>query len=230
MSGALEASDAGSMSVSSTPFFFTMLRRGRMLRGRKATSVGLHQSTDAHVFVQYVAFAAFHTRTFMFSLVLPRWPFSLTSARGSTSVVMSMSRWRNAPELWRNGRLNERAQRRVGGLTGSYRTLFRGSRRHGEANYTSHNSCPATVVLGRIYGAPETTWAIHAVEDVEHVFIHCLRFTVIREQLSHLTSGPLDPETIVGFMLAAERSWKAVSSFASTVKTRLKNEERAKRR
>uniref|UniRef100_A0ABD2W029 Reverse transcriptase zinc-binding domain-containing protein n=1 Tax=Trichogramma kaykai TaxID=54128 RepID=A0ABD2W029_9HYME len=69
-----------------------------------------------------------------------------------------------------------------------------------------------------------------AVEDVEHVIFCCPRFTEEREVLQHLFGGPLEPETLVGFMLEAESNWLAVSTFAQSVMTRLRSEERARRR
>ncbi|CAB0030665.1 unnamed protein product [Trichogramma brassicae] len=69
-----------------------------------------------------------------------------------------------------------------------------------------------------------------AVEDVEHVIFHCPRFTVEREELYCLANGPLEPETFVGFMLENERNLEATSSFASSVMTRLRSEEKARRR
>uniref|UniRef100_A0ABD2X981 Uncharacterized protein n=1 Tax=Trichogramma kaykai TaxID=54128 RepID=A0ABD2X981_9HYME len=51
-----------------------------------------------------------------------------------------------------------------------------------------------------------------------------------REMLHHLFGGPLEPETLVGFMLEAESNWLAVSTFAQSVMTRLRSEERARRR
>uniref|UniRef100_A0ABD2WZD7 Uncharacterized protein n=1 Tax=Trichogramma kaykai TaxID=54128 RepID=A0ABD2WZD7_9HYME len=100
-----------------------------------------------------------------------------------------MLRGKNMPELWRNGRLNECAQRRVGGLTPWI------ERRHGEVN------CHLAQLLS------------------SHVE---------KEQLHHLTNRSLEPKTVVGFMLATER--QSMSSITSIVMTRLRNEERTKKR
>ncbi|CAB0043344.1 unnamed protein product [Trichogramma brassicae] len=69
-----------------------------------------------------------------------------------------------------------------------------------------------------------------AVEDVEHVAFRCPRFTEEREVLHRLFGGPLEPEMLVGFMLETESNWLAVSTFAHSVMTRLRSEERARRR
>uniref|UniRef100_A0ABD2WTJ6 Reverse transcriptase n=1 Tax=Trichogramma kaykai TaxID=54128 RepID=A0ABD2WTJ6_9HYME len=69
-----------------------------------------------------------------------------------------------------------------------------------------------------------------AVEDVEHVIFHCPRFTVERDELYRLSNGLLEPKEFVGFILESERNWEATSSFASTVMTRLRSEEKARGR
>ncbi|CAB0030199.1 unnamed protein product [Trichogramma brassicae] len=72
------------------------------------------------------------TRRCMFSLAPHHWSSSLTNARGSTSVVARMPEVKplvmSAPRRWRNGKPSGLPQRKVSGLTGSYRASPRGSK------------------------------------------------------------------------------------------------------
>ncbi|CAB0037522.1 unnamed protein product [Trichogramma brassicae] len=109
-------------------------------------------------------------------------------------------------------------------------------RRHGEVKYhltrlLSGHSCFRSYLCGIKNDTSSSCPTCHpAVEDVEHVIFHCPRFTAEREELYRLANGPLEPETFVGFMLENERNWEATSSFASLVMTRLRSEEKARRR
>ena len=109
-------------------------------------------------------------------------------------------------------------------------------RRHGEVNYhltqlLSGHGCFRSYLCRTKNDTSSSCPTCHpAVEDVEHVIFHCPRFTVEREELYRLANRPLKPETFVGFMLENERNWEATSSFASSVMTRLRSEEKARRR
>ena len=109
-------------------------------------------------------------------------------------------------------------------------------RRHGEVNFhltqllTGHGCFRSYLCRFKIDNSDLCPVCSPAVEDVEHVVFHCPRFTEEREVLRRLFQGPLEPETLVEFMLDAEPNWQAVSSFACSVMTRLRSEERARRR
>ncbi|CAB0036846.1 unnamed protein product [Trichogramma brassicae] len=64
------------------------------------------------------------------------------------------------------------------------------------------------------------------IEDADHVFFHCPRFSVEREELQHLLQEEIEPGNITRLMLEANENWLAVSSFAHSVVTRLRQEAR----
>ncbi|CAB0027964.1 unnamed protein product [Trichogramma brassicae] len=64
------------------------------------------------------------------------------------------------------------------------------------------------------------------IEDAQHVFFHCPRFSVEREELQHLLQEEIEPGNITRLMLEANENWLAVSSFAHSVVTRLRQEAR----
>ncbi|CAB0041983.1 unnamed protein product [Trichogramma brassicae] len=64
------------------------------------------------------------------------------------------------------------------------------------------------------------------IEDAEHVFFHCPRFSVQREELQHLLQEEIEPGNITRLMLEANENWLAVSSFAHSVVNRLRQEAR----
>ncbi|KAL7288317.1 hypothetical protein TKK_0017651 [Trichogramma kaykai] len=61
-------------------------------------------------------------------------------------------------------------------------------------------------------------------ENAEHVFFHCLRFEPEREVLQAQIGERTEPENIVWLMLRDRSNWNAVSNFAKTVITRLRQE------
>uniref|UniRef100_A0ABD2W9P3 Reverse transcriptase zinc-binding domain-containing protein n=1 Tax=Trichogramma kaykai TaxID=54128 RepID=A0ABD2W9P3_9HYME len=87
-------------------------------------------------------------------------------------------------------------------------------RRHGELNYhltqllTGHGPvCPSSI------------------ENAEHVFYHCPRFSEERERLHSLLHEVMTPENTTRLMLASEPNWLAVASFAYSVVTKLRDKE-----
>ncbi|CAB0036117.1 unnamed protein product [Trichogramma brassicae] len=64
------------------------------------------------------------------------------------------------------------------------------------------------------------------IEDAEHVFFHCPRFSVEREEPQHLLQEEIEPGNITRLMLEANENWLAVSSFAHSVVNRLRQEAR----
>ncbi|CAB0035447.1 unnamed protein product [Trichogramma brassicae] len=109
-------------------------------------------------------------------------------------------------------------------------------RRHGEANYhltpllTGHGCFRSYLCRTNNDTSDRCPACPLVVEDAEHVIFHCPRFAEERGVLHRLSQGPLEPETLVGFMLDAEPNWLEVSSFAHSVMTRRRVEERARRR
>ncbi|CAB0042269.1 unnamed protein product [Trichogramma brassicae] len=68
------------------------------------------------------------------------------------------------------------------------------------------------------------------IEDVEHVFFCCPRFNEARERLQTTLLEDIEPENIVGLMLASETNWRAVATFAHSVVSTLRGEELEGRR
>ncbi|KAL7289465.1 hypothetical protein TKK_0016656 [Trichogramma kaykai] len=71
---------------------------------------------------------------------------------------------------------------------------------------------------------------LNTVEDAEHVFFNCIRFEEGREKLHRQLQEVARPENIVQLMLADEKNWLAVATFAHSVITSLRAEEMARRR
>ena len=67
-------------------------------------------------------------------------------------------------------------------------------------------------------------------EDAEHVFFWCQRYTDGRKKLEDTLGTTPDTETFVKLMLATEQKWSAVSSFATAVMKRLREEEQERRK
>uniref|UniRef100_A0ABD2WAC0 Reverse transcriptase zinc-binding domain-containing protein n=1 Tax=Trichogramma kaykai TaxID=54128 RepID=A0ABD2WAC0_9HYME len=68
-----------------------------------------------------------------------------------------------------------------------------------------------------------------SIENAEHVFYHCPRFSEEGERLHSLFHEVMRPENITKLMLASEPNWLAVASFTSSVVTRLRDEETDRR-
>ncbi|CAB0029023.1 unnamed protein product [Trichogramma brassicae] len=58
-----------------------------------------------------------------------------------------------------------------------------------------------------------------SIENAEHVFYHCPRFSEERERLHSLLYEVMTPENTTRLMLASEPNWLAVASFAHSVVT-----------
>ncbi|CAB0032521.1 unnamed protein product [Trichogramma brassicae] len=63
-----------------------------------------------------------------------------------------------------------------------------------------------------------------SIENAEHVFYHCPRFSEERENLHSLLYEVMTPENTTRLMLASEPNWLAVASFAHSVVTGLRDE------
>ncbi|CAB0043479.1 unnamed protein product [Trichogramma brassicae] len=63
-----------------------------------------------------------------------------------------------------------------------------------------------------------------SIENAEHVFYHCPRFSGERERLHALLHEVMTPENTTRLMLASEPNWLAVASFAHSVVTGLRDE------
>uniref|UniRef100_A0ABD2XI03 Reverse transcriptase zinc-binding domain-containing protein n=1 Tax=Trichogramma kaykai TaxID=54128 RepID=A0ABD2XI03_9HYME len=90
--------------------------------------------------------------------------------------------------------------------------------KHHSQRYDLHNAsadCPV---------CPNT------VENAEHVFFNCIRFEEGREKLHRQLQEVAKPENIVQLMLADEKNWLVVATFAHSVITSLRAEEMARRR
>uniref|UniRef100_A0ABD2WD24 Reverse transcriptase n=1 Tax=Trichogramma kaykai TaxID=54128 RepID=A0ABD2WD24_9HYME len=68
-----------------------------------------------------------------------------------------------------------------------------------------------------------------SIENAEHGFYHCPRFSEEREKLHSLLHEVMTPENTTRLMLASEPNWLAVASFAYSVITRLRDEETDRR-
>ncbi|CAB0039642.1 unnamed protein product [Trichogramma brassicae] len=86
-------------------------------------------------------------------------------------------------------------------------------RRHGEVNYhltqllTGHGYFRSLLCRTNNDTSDLCPACPLAVEDDEHVIFHCPRFAEERGVLYRFSRGPLEPETLVGFMLDAEPNW-----------------------
>uniref|UniRef100_A0ABD2XG30 Reverse transcriptase domain-containing protein n=1 Tax=Trichogramma kaykai TaxID=54128 RepID=A0ABD2XG30_9HYME len=68
-----------------------------------------------------------------------------------------------------------------------------------------------------------------SIENAQHVFYYCPRFSEERERLHSLLHEVMTPENTTRLMLASEPNWLAVASFAYSVVTRLRDEETDRR-
>ena len=108
------------------------------------------------------------------------------------------------------------------------------TRGHGEVDYyltqllTGHGCYRARLFQFNYEDDPHCTNCWEHLEDVEHVFFHCPRFDMEREELRE-TIGDVVPETIVGYMLQSTENWKAVVRYATAVLKELRRIERLRR-
>ncbi|CAB0032789.1 unnamed protein product [Trichogramma brassicae] len=104
-------------------------------------------------------------------------------------------------------------------------------RRHGELNYhltqllTGHGFFKHHSRRYDYNQSAQCPVCPSSIENAEHVFYHCPRFSEERERLHSLLYEVMTPENTTRLMLANEPNWLAVASFAHSVVTRLRDEE-----
>ncbi|GBP91022.1 hypothetical protein EVAR_40730_1 [Eumeta japonica] len=74
--------------------------------------------------------------------------------------------------------------------------------------------------------SPECPSCSGVIEDTEHAFFKCPRFSQKREELKLVLNQNIQPETIVDAMLTSEASWNATITFAAEVLIDLRSIER----
>ncbi|CAB0044540.1 unnamed protein product [Trichogramma brassicae] len=104
-------------------------------------------------------------------------------------------------------------------------------RRHGELNYhhltqllTGHGFFKHHSRRYDYNQSAQCPVCPSSIENAEHVFYHCPRFSEERERLHSLLYEVMTPENTTRLMLASEPNWLAVASFAHSVVTRLRDE------
>ncbi|CAB0034418.1 unnamed protein product [Trichogramma brassicae] len=104
-------------------------------------------------------------------------------------------------------------------------------RRHGELNYhltqllTGHDFFKHHSRRYDHNQSAQCPVCPSSIENAEHVFYHCPRFSEERERLHSLLHEVMTPEnTTTRLMLASEPNWLAVASFAHSVVTGLRDE------
>ncbi|CAB0045376.1 unnamed protein product [Trichogramma brassicae] len=103
-------------------------------------------------------------------------------------------------------------------------------RRHGELNYhltqllTGHGFFKHHSRRYDYNQSAQCPVCPSSIENAEHVFYHCPRFSEERERLHSLLCEVMTPENTTRLMLASEPDWLAVASFAHSVVTRLRDE------
>ncbi|KAL7294440.1 hypothetical protein TKK_0012437 [Trichogramma kaykai] len=108
-------------------------------------------------------------------------------------------------------------------------------RRHGELNYplrqilTGHGFFKHHSRRYDYNQSAQCPVCPSSIENAEHVFYHCPRFSEERERLHSLLHEVMTPENTTRLMLASEPNWLAVASFAYSVVTRLRDEETDRR-
>ncbi|CAB0040499.1 unnamed protein product, partial [Trichogramma brassicae] len=104
-------------------------------------------------------------------------------------------------------------------------------RRHGELNYhltqllTGHGFFKHYSRRYDYNQSAQCPVCPSSIENAEHVFYHCPRFSEERERLHSLLYEAMTPENTTRLMLASEPNWLAVASFAHSVVTKLRDEE-----
>ena len=107
-------------------------------------------------------------------------------------------------------------------------------RKHGEVDHyltqllTGHGCYRAYQLRFRLDDDASCPTCEPLVEDVEHVFFHCPRFSRDRDELRQLLQV-MTPDTIVSEMLVSEDNWSAVANYAALVLKRLRLEEHLRR-
>ncbi|CAB0030801.1 unnamed protein product [Trichogramma brassicae] len=108
-------------------------------------------------------------------------------------------------------------------------------RRHGELNYhltqllTGHGFFKHHSRRYDHNQSAQCPVSPSSIENAEHVFYHCPRFSEKRERLHSLLHEVITPENTTRLMLANEPNWLAVASFAYSVVIRLRDEETNRR-
>uniref|UniRef100_A0ABD2W7V4 Reverse transcriptase zinc-binding domain-containing protein n=1 Tax=Trichogramma kaykai TaxID=54128 RepID=A0ABD2W7V4_9HYME len=108
-------------------------------------------------------------------------------------------------------------------------------RRHGELNYhltqllTGHGFFKHHSRRYDYNQSAQCSVCPSSIENAEHVFYHCPRFSEERERLHSLLHEVMTPENTTRLMLVSEPNWLAVASFAYSVVTRLRDEETDRR-
>lgn len=109
-------------------------------------------------------------------------------------------------------------------------------REHGELDFyltqmlTGHGCYRQYQLRFRLDDSSSCPRCFPVIEDVEHVFFHCPRFAVEREELHRLLQEEVTPETIVTRMLLTQEYWSAVATYAAKVLKTLRSEEQLRRR
>uniref|UniRef100_A0ABD2WTS5 Reverse transcriptase domain-containing protein n=1 Tax=Trichogramma kaykai TaxID=54128 RepID=A0ABD2WTS5_9HYME len=103
-------------------------------------------------------------------------------------------------------------------------------RRHGELNYhltqllTGHGFFKHHSRRYNHNQSAQCPVCPSSIENAEHVFYQCPRFSEERESLHSLLHEVMMPESTTRLMLASEPNWLAVASFACSVVIRLRDE------
>ena len=110
------------------------------------------------------------------------------------------------------------------------------NRKHGLVTFhltqvlTGHGCFRSFLHRIRVYDSAECPTCPGRVEDVEHVFFHCPRFTEERELFLTSWGGPLTPEGMGRCLIASQEGWDAAVVFAKTVVERLNSIRKAEER
>ncbi|GBP43148.1 Putative 115 kDa protein in type-1 retrotransposable element R1DM [Eumeta japonica] len=106
------------------------------------------------------------------------------------------------------------------------------NRSYGEVNYylthmlSGHGCFRAYLHRFKHNDSPEYRSCPGVIEDEEHAFFECPRFSQKREELKMVPNQNIQPETIVDAMLSSEASWNPISTFAAEVLIDLRSIER----
>ncbi|CAB0039254.1 unnamed protein product [Trichogramma brassicae] len=135
--------------------------------------------------------------------------------------LATLSKWQKAWDRYTKARWTHR-------LIPNIRVWI--ERRHGELNYhltqllTGHGFFKHHSQRYDYNQSAQCPVCPSSIENAEHVFYHCPRFSEERERLHFLLYEVMTPENTTRLMLASEPNWLAVASFAHSVVTRLRDE------
>jgi hypothetical protein len=108
------------------------------------------------------------------------------------------------------------------------------SRKHGEVNFyltqllTGHG-CFRAYLFRFGHDVSPNCPTCKVVEDVEHVFFSCPRFTQEREVALQCLGHPLTPESLVPTITRGQAEWEAACKYAKDVLLKLREFERRRR-